>query len=145
MGRDQSWENFEGKKSHTSSIIFVIDIITFTFMKPWKEQKWPSLLCQRPVPSLSVHSPVPCHFVGPKSDHCLLLPVTPDSCDMTWKQLLWWPWVPWTHGSNVPLAVFSINGQIMVFCDWADWICHFISAFPDLRFVKKFTRPKISG
>ena len=52
-----------------------------------------------------------------------------DSCDMTWKQLLWRPWVPWTLGSNVPLVMFSINGQIMNFCVWADWICHFISAF----------------
>ena len=72
-----------------------------------------------------MYSPVPCYlWLTDSLTDCLT-----DSCDMTWKQLLWRPWVPWTLGSDVPLVMFSINGQIMNFCVWADWICHFISAF----------------
>ena len=81
--------------------------------------------CQNSVPSLSMYSPVPCYLWLTDS----LIDCLTDFCDMTWKQLLWRPWVPWTLGSDVPLVMFSINGQIMNFCVWADWICHFISAF----------------
>ena len=54
------WENFEGKQfnhfQHWHHHIHFYETVIGT-----------SLLCQRPVPSLSVYSPVPCHFLSDPS------------------------------------------------------------------------------
>ena len=76
-------------------------------------------------------------FIRPKSDHCPLLWVThwlTDSCNMTWKYLLWWPWVRCVLGN-----VFNKWPNNDFLClSWLEMLLYQCISHPILRHIAAF-------